>query len=1146
MSLVMILATASLGWIGLRNRGELGRIGESRTAEVSLASPQDVVARMWEDPLQAVSTAAPSHDKAHSGRSAHHHSPQHVAEDVKQNLFKHGGVSLIVIPIPDTPYPEDVESRLRTRYAMQMAFANELYTPDNRERLGYFRFPSEYYGSTTASRLPAQVVPSTTTIPHERAAHSSTGALTLYFHMRLSALLDVFTRIAALFSSLASEEAPTGALVPYEWFLPPPLKSTSCINAGESPAILVIWLPNSILENKPLRSLAKLQSALTGSNSVELMGLSLIGPPTSDGLKALIADDTCVTALHNVLSIYSSQATASDAQMGFNPLSEATIDRTEIQARIRDKLASTESSPLLKPSQRVSRWPFFRNLIAPDNLLTDLLVTELNERGVDTTGDGSDIMLLAEADTKYGRSLPVTFQASCRNQRSCEKQSHVSARTATHITIHKYLCGLDMQKGQHSESKTAQRRSVTSPEQALTDALSKDRAMPLGESQLDYVDRLIESIERGGKEHRPRNKIRAVGVLGSNFYDKMILLRALRPRFPGAVFFTTDLDARMWHPNHAPFTTNLVVASAYDVNSHVDPSAEDLPPFRDVYQVSAYKAIQAAIQDHSALKDGSKSAAPTPSASIFEIGRNRQVKLTPSVGGDLHTQLSSVPEGRTWLWHFFRSKSPHFGGFLLILVTTSLGIATWNYFNVEPGGRKIKIRQGELNAMISLGFVSLFCVLTFMLSEGDSAEPWFLNEGVSAWPTEIIRMTIITCIFCSFASSFRDFRSMIKSLNERFFVLGSYGLVRAVAIPSHPEAIPEGQPTNLPSPNETVTKRYATQLTACSKWVHSAVTKENVGKMSAQLRQLCEELIQRLATALLTKAESQSTSRSQADPVAANLCEAYLVKSCNGWLFRVVLGAGLYLSFAIGLTFLMDGEIAPKPHIRGLIARWIDSFLLWSSIAMFFVLVFYVLDRVMAAAQLLRSVDDKEYTIWPEAAVKSIRERFNVSSRVISRYLDFGLAVCLSTHTSKMIYMPFCIIFGFVVSRSAMFDRWEWPVSLVVMFVCNAAMSCASWIILRQSADKIRKNALQSIAQAIEEKQRKWCDAKWKHPQGVLLESTESSELFALKKMKTEIESERSGAYTDFFQDPAVFAAMLPTSVLGIVTIIAYMIFGGV
>jgi hypothetical protein len=71
-----------------------------------------------------------------------------------------------------------------------------------------------------------------------------------------------------------------------------------------------------------------------------------------------------------------------------------------------------------------------------------------------------------------------------------------------------------------------------------------------GHKQLDYLRRLADRIRRDDRRLRAegRGEIAAIGVLGSDVYDKISVLRALRGEFPRAVFFTTDLDARLSSP----------------------------------------------------------------------------------------------------------------------------------------------------------------------------------------------------------------------------------------------------------------------------------------------------------------------------------------------------------------------------------------------------------------------------------------------------------------------------------------------------------------------------------------------------------------------------------------------------------------------
>jgi len=45
----------------------------------------------------------------------------------------------------------------------------------------------------------------------------------------------------------------------------------------------------------------------------------------------------------------------------------------------------------------------------------------------------------------------------------------------------------------------------------------------------------------------------------------LLILRALRKQFPKAIFFTTDLDAALLHPDQFQWTRNMLVASSFDL-----------------------------------------------------------------------------------------------------------------------------------------------------------------------------------------------------------------------------------------------------------------------------------------------------------------------------------------------------------------------------------------------------------------------------------------------------------------------------------------------------------------------------------------------------------------------------------------------------
>ncbi len=154
-----------------------------------------------------------------------------------------------------------------------------------------------------------------------------------------------------------------------------------------------------------------------------------------------------------------------------------------------------------------------------------------------------------------------------------------------------------------------------------------------GRNQLDYLRRLADEIDRLDDDKSfAKNGVRAIGLVGSDVYDKLLILQALRSRFKSKIFFTTDLDARYLHADQKDWARNLVVASNFGLSLHPALQGSTLP-FRDSYQTSTYLATLMALM---ALRDppldwtGKINKWLRPH--IFEIGRTEAVHLaSPSV-----------------------------------------------------------------------------------------------------------------------------------------------------------------------------------------------------------------------------------------------------------------------------------------------------------------------------------------------------------------------------------------------------------------------------------------------------------------------------------------------------------------------------------
>ena len=85
-----------------------------------------------------------------------------------------------------------------------------------------------------------------------------------------------------------------------------------------------------------------------------------------------------------------------------------------------------------------------------------------------------------------------------------------------------------------------------------------------------------------------------MGILAGDVYDKLLLLQALKKEFPGIIFFTTDLDARLLQPSDYQWTRNLLIASHFGLRLQKSVQ-RSIPPFRDGYQTALFLSALLAI-----------------------------------------------------------------------------------------------------------------------------------------------------------------------------------------------------------------------------------------------------------------------------------------------------------------------------------------------------------------------------------------------------------------------------------------------------------------------------------------------------------------------------------------------------------------------
>lgn len=506
------------------------------------------------------------------------------------------------------------------------------------------------------------------------------------------------------------------AYAPYEWF-----DSSS----SQFDRALVVWLSDRELGDRPLTNIATICTDIAPIDSVG--AVLLLGPPSSDILAAML-DEAVSLPDSTVREFWESQKTRIHSPWATAPDRELLKGVT--------KLASDAKS-VEKAFGAIE----FQRFVQQDDSLVVALAKDLCERigpkrtlarFGPTNGNGS-VAIVTEFDTLYGRSLAVLLENELK-------------KTKLNLDLHlaTYLRGIDGIRSSAPEQKTDE----PSPQALIFDATT-ERAH--GEAQLDYLGRLARGLQTLNAEAQRfgGRGIEAVGVMGTDVYDKLLVLQALRPRFRNAVFFTTDLDARFLESRHYDYTRNLIVASSYDLVAPEESAVDgDVPRFRDNYQTALYVAARAGLREETAsLK----------SASVFEIGRTGAIQL----GRTRHPFLQGKHLGPVPV-ELAAVVITLLGGFLLSSLSGEL-----RYLNPRSW-------RDDWNRERGIIYYSTFLALCTIYALGMSSEeePFEFFEGVSVWPTLLVRTLLLGLTIFLFLKASRDLQRSRSDL-ETDFQLGA-------------------------------------------------------------------------------------------------------------------------------------------------------------------------------------------------------------------------------------------------------------------------------------------------------------------------------------------------------------------------------------
>ncbi|MDF9620776.1 hypothetical protein P5705_24280 [Pseudomonas entomophila] len=542
-----------------------------------------IEARLWQDPFDALERY-----RKRINEKGNVTSPPAPCAQVQPKK----PAQLLVALVEEGAYAEAVELRRRMRYAILAGLKNARLMPEDEQHIRCFTMPADF----------------------------TKGAVT---------------------------DSPGNKVeILYESFVPNPFEPR--IDSDEQPppyeTVHLLWLKQDALRRDPLGKLEKMRTSLVEDEQKDT--LKVIGPADSAVLRELY--------LQEAKARYGKDKIKVEIKNENMEIKEVKEERNVVVPQlieIYSPLATADRNLLMRgfSHEGLVKAHQFKSLkllrtVSDDAKLSQLLLEELKLRRVDpTTGAGcatpdderkcfpgtdwrsaNRVALISEWDSFYSRALIESFSA--RVGKRSEPPDIAPSRVDQWVLRFSYLRGLDGRLPEDAITKTGQKPEKEHRELNFSPLEKSD-----GNSQLDYLRRLADHIQQQDQAYRRANKsgIGAIGVMGLDTYDKLLVLQALKSRMPNKLYFSTDLDARMLQREQSQITRNLVLAAPYGLTL-TSALQQDVPPFRDSQQSAVFIAVLAALSPQTfeakRLKfDYSSSGLLSPS--IYEVGMSGFIPL---------------------------------------------------------------------------------------------------------------------------------------------------------------------------------------------------------------------------------------------------------------------------------------------------------------------------------------------------------------------------------------------------------------------------------------------------------------------------------------------------------------------------------------
>ena len=1039
---------------------------------------QSVRARLWEDPMAAVqrgmrdarppASALPKSTPSQSDESSLTQRLKPLRQAIVDRVKKDEQITVLLVTVSGDPYTESAESRIRDRYAVGTALGVACYVPEDEGHLSFIEGDAQG-------------------VDHP---------------------------------------------LPYEWYR---LRKTRVCGDGQDRAqnTLVVWIPDDALGRGLLATLTSLSQRLVCEESKQkseclltddrrklvrlnptlqrAVTFKLVGPRSSSALRTLLDEAGALYAephegvgvwpnTDGTIELYSPWASAMKGLMAYGLKQEggkgpACQTYEACEQEFVHRLAAANVRLVYE--------------IGSDDRLFDTLIEELERRQVRLGWDA--VILIGEWDSFYGRALPIEFRAA-----ACAKVATFTEAALKQIQVpttikawcptvpravdlqiqrpadyesltlnvfrYSYLSGLDGEVP-GDDSVKAGRGEKPKANVTAKDVLAGGlQERPEGTSQLDYVRALTARIQDEGEGAK------AIGILGTDPYDAVLILKALRPAFPYAVFFTVDLDARHLHASEYKWTRNMVVASPFGLQ--LDGSLQrDVPPFRSSYQTATYFAVLRAVNHVTcrATGDRQQSAAPcsagyhvvlTPEDRIYDAAEHPRIF---EVGREGAVDLSVVDVEGVRTIHPLRADLEHTDnqgqlkqGISPSSTTMTVLVAIGLFVGAVLAWTNQRLwlwvsRSWRLLAVVGLIILAGMAVFwemgggTALMAHHDEGEPFSWTAGVSIWPGEWLRLLVVLLCLVFLVKGFRDLTKNSDHLTEDFLFRIDQGLRSRFTLKTFW--------TNVQRVYHPVATRAATTVDQAWSWYLDAA-----GPLQRTARVLILFL---LYGAIMFSLDHW-------------VVDEEMIQPCRGWLScRVdVIMTLASMSLVVLLNLAVFDEVM-------LCRRWVG----------------WVTASSGGWSEQVQEEYLREYGLSQSHKAEFEKLKYLAGIDLISRRTET---------VNRLIRYPFIALLIMIAARNDYFDIWNYPLLLLLVWALNVVLALSGALLLYHSADRAKQTVLAGLSKQM--------------IQALGLGKDHEIRAKQVQYIIGEVEANQKGAFVPFYQQPVV-----ESSLYGVVALLQYL-----